>query len=127
MTATSTAETSTSMSSEPRSSARLRDGVEIMSVTTQCSRRARGRGGGPACLRGRIAERAGRGWTDGVPANEDGLAQRDLAPAVVDGLPGGEDGHAGCGLDAAGGAAPQAARGARGAGLLVTYRRAVQA
>ena len=34
MTATSTAETSTSMSIEPRSSARLRDGVEVMSVTT---------------------------------------------------------------------------------------------
>src|SRR4051794_17362470 len=123
MTATSTAETSTSMSSEPRSSARLRDGVEIMSVTTQWSRRARGRGGGPAGLRGRIAERAGRGWTDGLPANEDGPAQRDLAPAAVDGLAGDEHGHPRGALEAAERAARQADRDDGGAGLLELDRR----
>src|SRR3954470_921442 len=123
MTATSTAETSTSMSSEPRSSARLRDGVEIMSVTTQWSRRARGRGGGPAGPRGRIAERAGRGWTDGLPANEDGPAQCDLAPAAVDGLAGDEDGHPRGALQAAERSARQADCDDGGPGLLELDRR----
>src|SRR5512133_2140644 len=123
MTATSTAETSTSMSNEPRSSARLRDGVEIMSVTTQWSRRARGPDGGPAGLCGRIAEGARRAWTDGLPANEDGPAQRDLAPAAVDGLAGDEDGHPRCSLEPAERAARQAHRDDRGAGRRELDRR----
>src|SRR6476646_10558785 len=110
MTATSTAETSTSMRIEPRSSARLRDGVEVMSVTTPCSRLTPPAGGASACRRGRIAERAGRRWTDGLPANEDGAAQRDLATAAVDGLAGDDHGHARRALEPAEGAARQAHR-----------------
>src|SRR3954452_7800154 len=123
MTATSTAETSTSMSREPRSSARLREGVEIESVTTPWSRRGRGRGGARAGLHGRIAEPGRRGWTDGLPADEDGPAQRDLAPAPVDRLAGDEHGHPRGPLEAAERATRQAHRDDGRAGLLELHRR----
>jgi hypothetical protein len=86
---------------EPRSSARLRDGVEVMSVTTPWSRLTPTGGGASAAGVDVLPSAAGRRWTDGLPANEDGAAQRDLAAAAVDRLAGDDHGHARRALEAA--------------------------
>ena len=127
MTATSTAETSTSMSSEPRSSARLRDGVEVMSVTTPWSRRARAVAEAECAHVDVLPSTPAPGWTDGLPANEDGPAQRDLAAAAVDGLAGDEHGDPRGALEPAQRAARQAHGDDGGAGLLELDRRRARA
>ena len=124
MTATSTAETSTSMSIEPRSSARLRDGLEVMSVTTPWSRRARGRWRRPRplCVDGLPSPRAPAGPMDYRRMR---MARRSATwpPAAVDGLAGDEHGDPRGALEAAERAARQAHRDDGGARLLELDRR----